>query len=128
MSFGAAVTLVIASFIDSGTTTADFTRWSRSGQEGFLASASAFPIGNAIAMIVGGLVVALDATAVLGTVGIALAVASIWSYFEQWLNLLGVIAPPARAQPVPARPAGHRLDQRVRTCIADMPHLRTNPQ
>jgi cytosine permease len=33
-------------------------------------------------------------TAILGAVGIVLAVAGIWSHFEQWLNLLGVIVPP----------------------------------
>ena len=134
--------------------TADFTRWSRSGGQGFLASVSAFPFGNAVAMIVGGVIVALGAatepptnggsflniliahggilvalaaafvfinlgsvcahclyngsvgwaqltgttmrrlTLILGAIGICLAVAGIWSYFEQWLNLLGVIVPP----------------------------------
>ncbi|WP_328391544.1 cytosine permease [Nocardia sp. NBC_00416] len=157
MSFGAAVTLVIASFIDSGTMTADFTRWSRNGREAFLAAASAFPVGNMIALIIGGLVVALGGSAdpgadggnflgllvdhggllvplavafvfinlgsvcahclyngavgwsqlsggrmrrltlILGVVGVLLAVAGIWSYFEQWLNLLGVIVPPIGA-------------------------------
>lgn len=154
MSLGAAVTLVVASFIDSGTMTADFTRWSRSGRQGFLASVSAFPIGNTVALVVGGFIVALGAasdpatnggtflniliahggilvplsaafvlinlgsvcahclyngavgwgqltgttmrrlTLILGAVGTVLAVAGIWSYFEQWLNLLGVIVPP----------------------------------
>jgi len=154
MSLGAAITLVIASFADSGTMTADFTRWSRSGRQGFLASMSAFPFGNAVALVVGGVIVALGAatdpvknggsfldiliahggvlvplaaafvfinlgsvcthclyngavgwgqltgttmrrlTVVLGVVGIVLAVAGIWTYFEQWLNLLGVIVPP----------------------------------
>lgn len=132
MSLGAAVTLVVASFIDSGTMTADFTRWSRSGRQGFLASVSAFPIGNTVALVVGGSIVALGAasdpatnggtflniliahclyngavgwgqltgttmrrlTLILGAVGNVLAVAGIWSYFEQWLNLLGVIVPP----------------------------------
>ncbi|MFH5210490.1 cytosine permease [Antrihabitans sp. NCIMB 15449] len=154
MSMGAAVTLVIACFIDSGTMTSDFTRWSRNGKQGFLAAFSAFPIANGIALFVGGLIVALGAatnpgtnggnflgtlidqggllvplavvfvfvnlgsvcahclyngavgwgqlsgnkmrplTLVLGAVGVALAVAGIWSHFEQWLNLLGVIVPP----------------------------------
>lgn len=154
MSLGAAVTLVIASFIDSGTMTADFTRWAHNGREGFLASVSAFPVGNAVALIVGGVVVALGAatdpgsnggaflniliarggiliplavafvfvnlgsvcahclyngavgwgqlsggtmrrlTVALGAIGVLLATAGIWSYFEQWLNLLGVIVPP----------------------------------
>jgi cytosine permease len=154
MSMGAAVTLVVACFIDSGTMTADFTRWSRTGKQGFWAAFSAFPVGNSIALVVGGIIVALGAatnpavnggnflgtlidhggwlvplavvfvfvnlgsvcahclyngavgwsqltgnkmrvlTVVLGVVGVALAVAGIWSHFEQWLNLLGVIVPP----------------------------------
>ncbi|MBF6172054.1 cytosine permease [Nocardia blacklockiae] len=157
MSFGAAVTLVIASFVDLGTMTADFTRWSRSGREGFLAAFSAFPLGQTIALVIGGFVVALGGaqdpgtdggdflglliehggllvplavafvfvnlgsvcthclyngavgwsqltggrmrrlTVVLGTAGVLLAVAGIWSWFEQWLNLLGVIVPPIGA-------------------------------
>jgi cytosine permease len=115
---------------------------------------SAFPIGNTVALVVGGVIVALGAasdpatnggtflniliarggilvplaaafvlinlgsvcahclyngavgwgqltgttmrrlTLILGAVGIVLAVAGIWSYFEQWLSLLGVIVPP----------------------------------
>ncbi|MCP2252989.1 cytosine permease [Prauserella aidingensis] len=157
LSFGASVTLVIASFIDSGTMTADFTRWSRNGREAFLAAASAFPISQVIALVIGGLVVALGGatdpstdggdffgllvehggllvplavlfvfvnlgsvcahclyngavgwsqltrgrmrrlTLILGTIGTVLAVAGIWAYFEQWLNLLGVIVPPIGA-------------------------------
>ncbi|WP_024800646.1 cytosine permease [Nocardia sp. BMG51109] len=157
LSFGAAVTLVIASFVDSGTMTADFTRWSRTGRAGFLAAFSAFPVGQMIALVIGGFVVALGGakdpgadggdflgllidhggllvplavlfvfvnlgsvcthclyngavgwsqltsgrmrrlTVVLGTVGVILAVAGIWSWFEQWLNLLGVIVPPIGA-------------------------------
>ncbi|MGQ0773935.1 MAG: hypothetical protein ACT4NY_05885 [Pseudonocardiales bacterium] len=33
-------------------------------------------------------------TLILGAIGVLLAVAGIWSYFEQWLTLLGVIVPP----------------------------------
>ncbi|MBF6211276.1 cytosine permease [Nocardia puris] len=157
MSFGAAVTLVIAAFIDSGTMTADFTRWSRNGKEAFLAAVSAFPVSNSLALVIGGVVVALGGSAdpgtdggnflgllidhggvlvplavafvfinlgsvcahclyngavgwsqltggrmrrltlILGAVGVALAVAGIWSYFEYWLSLLGVIVPPIGA-------------------------------
>ncbi|MEV5651022.1 cytosine permease [Nocardia sp. NPDC052254] len=157
LSFGAAVTLVIASFIDSGTMTADFTRWSRSGRAGALAAFAAFPVANSIALLIGGLVVACGGatdpgtdggnflgllidgggllvplavvfvfvnlgsvcahclyngavgwsqltgrrmrmfTPVLGAIGIVAAVAGIWTYFEQWLNLLGVIVPPIGA-------------------------------
>ncbi|MEV0360830.1 cytosine permease [Nocardia sp. NPDC050697] len=154
LSLGAAVTLVIACFIDSGTMTADFTRWSKNGREGFLAAFSAFPVGNTVALVIGGLIVALGAAAnpgtdggnflsilidrggwlvpvavifvfvnlgsvcahclyngavgwsqltgqrmralsvVLGAIGVLLAVAGVWSHFETWLNLLGVIVPP----------------------------------
>lgn len=58
MSFGGAVTLVFAGFADSGTMTADFTRWAKNGREGLLSTIYAFPIGNLIAELVGGIVVA----------------------------------------------------------------------
>ncbi|GHH98075.1 purine-cytosine permease family protein [Neobacillus kokaensis] len=58
MSFGAAVTLVFAGFADSGTMTADFTRWAKNGREGALSTIFAFPIGNFIAELVGGIIVA----------------------------------------------------------------------
>ncbi|MCL6570603.1 MAG: cytosine permease [Bacillus sp. (in: Bacteria)] len=58
MSFGAAVTLVFAGFADSGTMTADFTRWAKNGREASLSTIFAFPIGNFIAELVGGIVVA----------------------------------------------------------------------
>jgi cytosine permease len=61
VSIGAAVTIVIAGFVDSGTMTADFTRWSRNGKEAVVATCSAFPIANMIAMVVGGIVVAAGA-------------------------------------------------------------------
>lgn len=154
MSMGAAVTLVVACFIDSGTMTADFTRWSRNGRQGFWASVAAFPIGNCAAMVVGGVIVALGAArspatdggnflgtlidtggwlvpvsivfvfvnlgsvcthclyngavgwsqltghtmrllaVLLGAAGVLLAVLGVWSHFEQWLTLLGVVVPP----------------------------------
>jgi len=61
MTFGGAVTLVIAGFADAGTMTADFTRWSKNGREGVLASFSAFPIANSIAFLFGAVVVAAGA-------------------------------------------------------------------
>ncbi|MFJ9819660.1 purine-cytosine permease family protein [Streptomyces sp. NPDC101151] len=154
MGFAAAVTLVVALFADSGTMTADFTRWSRSGRAAVLASLSAFPLGNSVALVIGGLIVAMGGAddpassggdflgilashggalvplaiafvlinlgsvcahclyngavawsqlagtrmrptaLLLGTVGALLAVAGVWSHFEEWLNLLGVIVPP----------------------------------
>jgi cytosine permease len=153
-SFGVAVTMVIACFADSGTMTADFTRWARNGKQGALAAFAAFPVAYFIAQLVGAFVVALGASAepaktggdflhvlvghggilvplaivfvfvnlgsvcahclyngavgfgnitgrtmrqltiVLGIIGIVAAVAGIWSYFETWLNILGVLVPP----------------------------------
>lgn len=68
-SFGVAVTMTIACFADSGTMTADFTRWARSGKEGALAAFSAFPVAYLIAQLVGAFVVALGASAAAGTAG-----------------------------------------------------------
>ena len=57
-SLGAGITLVIATFADSGTMTADFTRWARNGREAVLAASTAFPIANFCAFLVGAIVVA----------------------------------------------------------------------
>jgi cytosine permease len=59
LSFGAAVSIVIAGFADSGTMTADFTRWSTSGRSAVAATFTAFPVANFIAYAIGGLVVAV---------------------------------------------------------------------
>ncbi|MFE7263550.1 cytosine permease [Streptomyces sp. NPDC057592] len=69
LTFGAAVSLIMATFADSGTMTADFTRWSRNGREAVLATATAFPIASLVAQITGGLVVAAGAIASARTVG-----------------------------------------------------------
>jgi cytosine permease len=61
MAFGAALTLVVATFADSGTMTADFTRWSRNGREAVLAAFSAFPVANFVAFLVGAVIVASGA-------------------------------------------------------------------
>jgi cytosine permease len=58
MSFGVAVTMVFATFADSGTMTADFTRWSKNGREGLLAAITAFPFGKFLAEVVGAIIVA----------------------------------------------------------------------
>lgn len=62
MSFSGAVTLVIATFADSGTMTADFTRWSRTGREAVLAALTAFPVANLVAQLFGLVVVAAGAS------------------------------------------------------------------
>ncbi|MEV0094963.1 cytosine permease [Streptomyces sp. NPDC050738] len=59
MSFGAAMSIVIAGFSDSGTMTADFTRWAKSGRAAVTAAACAFPFANCVSFLVGGLVVAV---------------------------------------------------------------------
>lgn len=59
MSFGAAMSIVIAGFSDSGTMTADFTRWAKTGRAGVIATFCAFPFANCVSFLVGGLVVAV---------------------------------------------------------------------
>ncbi|HEX4249280.1 MAG TPA: cytosine permease [Pseudonocardia sp.] len=61
LSIGAAVTMTVAGFADSGTMTADFTRWARSGRHAVGAAATAFPLANFVSMAVGGLIVAAGA-------------------------------------------------------------------
>lgn len=174
LSIGAAVTIVVASFIDSGTMTADFTRWSKSGKEAVIATFSAFPVANLIAMLTGAVIVAAGGalnpatnggdflpilvdhgailtvlavvfvfvnlgsvcahclyngavgwsqlvgsrmrvlTLVLGAVGLAIALAGVWSHFPTWLNLLGIFVPSIGAvvivdQLVTRRAAARRL-------------------
>lgn len=58
MALGVGITLVFALFADSGTMTADFTRWSKTPLQAWLATASAFPGGNLVAMVIGGVTAA----------------------------------------------------------------------
>jgi cytosine permease len=157
MSFGGAVTLVVATFADSGTMTADFTRWAKDGKSAFYATMTAFPVANLIAQIFGIIVVCAGAAAspesaggdfmpiltshggilsavslifvfvnlgsvcthclyngavgwsriagqrmrtmtiLLGVVGGLVALAGVWSFFLNWLNLLGIFVPPIGA-------------------------------
>ncbi len=69
LSFGAVVSVTIAGFIDSGTMTADFTRWAKSGRQGALAAFFAFPVANMISMLVGGVIVAAGASSDPATIG-----------------------------------------------------------
>ncbi|KGT91183.1 purine-cytosine permease family protein [Enterobacter cancerogenus] len=154
MSMGTAVTMVVAGFADSGTMTADFTRWSKDGKSAVIAAFSAFPMANVISYLFGVLIVAVGAavdpvnnggnflpmlmnhgtllsiiaflfvfinlgsvcthclyngavgfshlfsskmrvwTLILGAIGGALALAGVWSYFLEWLSLLGIVVPP----------------------------------
>ncbi|HEY2206732.1 MAG TPA: cytosine permease [Pseudonocardia sp.] len=60
-SIGAAITMTVAGFADSGTMTADFTRWARTGRQAVSASVTAFPVANFVSMAVGGVIVAAGA-------------------------------------------------------------------
>lgn len=58
MSMGVGLTVVIALFIDAGTVSADFNRWAKDGRASLIATFSAFPFANLIAMLVGGIMTA----------------------------------------------------------------------
>lgn len=58
MSMGIGLTVVIALFIDAGTVTADFNRWAKDSRSSLIATFSAFPFANLIAMLVGGIMTA----------------------------------------------------------------------
>ena len=62
LTFGAVISATIAGFADSGTMTADFTRWAKDGRQGALAAFFAFPVANMISMLVGGVIVAAGAS------------------------------------------------------------------
>lgn len=179
MSMGTAVTMVVAGFADSGTMTADFTRWSKNGRSAVIAAFSAFPVANVISYLFGVVIVAVGAavdpltnggnflpmlmghsaflsvvaclfvfinlgsvcthclyngavgfshlfsskmrlwTLILGAIGGALALAGVWSYFLEWLSLLGIVVPPFGAVMIVdlifmARISGQRPAQRFR--------------
>jgi cytosine permease len=69
MSVGSAVTVVVATFADSGTMTADFTRWSKDGRSAIHAIFTAFPIANIIAQLFGILIVCAGAAVAPATNG-----------------------------------------------------------
>ncbi len=58
LSMGVAVTLVFALFADSGTLTADFTRWAKNRRHAAIATFAAFPFANLVAMVIGGMIAA----------------------------------------------------------------------
>lgn len=58
MSLGAGLTVVIALFADAGTVTPDFNRWAKSVPDSIIATFSAFPFANLVAMLVGGVMTA----------------------------------------------------------------------
>ena len=58
MPFGVALTIVITLFVDAGTVTADFNRWSKDSKSSLIATFCAFPFANLLAMLVGGVMTA----------------------------------------------------------------------
>ncbi|MCM3790321.1 cytosine permease [Domibacillus indicus] len=58
LNLGIAVTMVVSLFIDSGTLTGDFNRWSKNTKESIIATGTAFPFANMTAMVFGGLIAA----------------------------------------------------------------------
>ncbi|MFI8593177.1 cytosine permease [Microbacterium sp. NPDC078428] len=61
LALGVGVTLVFALFADSGTMTADFTRWAKTPRQAWIATSTAFPVGNLFAMVIGGIIAAATA-------------------------------------------------------------------
>jgi cytosine permease len=179
VSIGAAITIVVAAFADSGTMTGDFTRWSKNGRAAALAAFSAFPVANLVAQLVGAVIVATGAitnprsnggnflpviatghgwllsalalifiivnlgsvcthclyngavgwshilgsrmrllTVILGAIGTIAALAGVWNFFLDWLNILGVFVPPIGAVILTDYALNHRTvsrdDARVR--------------
>lgn len=58
MPMGVGLTVVLALFIDAGTVTADFNRWAKDSKSSLIATFSAFPFANVVAMLVGGIMTA----------------------------------------------------------------------
>ena len=58
MSMGVGLTVVIALFADAGTVTPDFNRWAKTSGDSWIATFSAFPFANLVAMLVGGVMTA----------------------------------------------------------------------
>jgi cytosine permease len=58
MAFGIGVTIVMTLFIDAGTVAADFNRWAADKKSSLIATFSAFPFANMVAMLVGGVMTA----------------------------------------------------------------------
>ena len=58
LALGIGITMAISVFVDSGTLTADFTRWSKTPAQAVVASLAAFPCANILPMLAGGMVAA----------------------------------------------------------------------
>lgn len=91
MSMGVGLTVVLALFIDAGTVTADFNRWAPSPKASLVATFSAFPFANLVAMLVGGVMTAALAVPNANPFGVD----NMFGYMNgkqlTWLSLLAFI-------------------------------------
>lgn len=69
LTLGTAITIVVATFADSGTMTADFTRWAKDGRRAVYAAFTAFPIANMVAQLFGMIIVCAGAAVSPATSG-----------------------------------------------------------
>lgn len=69
ISLGGAITIVVATFADLGTMTADFTRWAKNGPSAAYAAFTAFPVANMVAQLFGVLIVCAGAATAPATDG-----------------------------------------------------------
>ncbi|WP_418057452.1 cytosine permease [Pimelobacter simplex] len=83
LTFGFAVTMVIALFVDGGTMTGDFNRWAKNTRHSLISTAGAFPFANTVSMLLGGLITAATASA---------ADANFFGRFADQGGLLAVLA------------------------------------
>jgi cytosine permease len=84
LAFGVGVTLVFALFADSGTMTADFTRWAKNPRHAWIAASSAFPVGNLFAMLIGGVIAAASQSATGDVFGVVVG-------HGGWLSVVAVV-------------------------------------
>jgi len=91
MSMGAGLTIVIALFIDAGTVTADFNRWAKDTPSSLVATFSAFPFANLIAMLVGGIMTAALAKADANPFGVDNMFGYMNGKQAVWLSILAFI-------------------------------------
>ncbi|MCR1784034.1 cytosine permease [Nocardioides carbamazepini] len=63
LTFGFAVTMVIALFVDGGTMTGDFNRWAKNTRHSLISTGGAFLFANTVSMLLGGLIVAATGSA-----------------------------------------------------------------
>lgn len=91
MSMGVGLTVVLALFIDAGTVTADFNRWAPSPSASLVATFSAFPFANLVAMLVGGVMTAALAVPNANPFGVDNMFGYMNGKQATWLSILAFI-------------------------------------